>query len=310
MRVDVVLRGMTFQDMQKVVGLGSPRTFWLPESPGDRPASLVAAGLLGGGDGFRLATGVTPVPFRKTIDHVASYLALAEAFPGRFDFGIGSGNAKTLARVGIAPKPALGVVRGLAEALQAARSGTAMQVPLDMPPPSVSAPFFIAAHNRKMIDLACEVADGVLLNVVPASDIEPTLAFVRDRIARHGRDVRIALFQTVALGRTAGGGVDAARQVLGGFLKSPVVQNRLASFGSEYAGRTDLSTAGVRDFAATDVDELDERLALLASSGVDIVGLSVFPAPLVLRKEFPPVPMGDDAIRVTTELLMHLDASV
>jgi alkanesulfonate monooxygenase SsuD/methylene tetrahydromethanopterin reductase-like flavin-dependent oxidoreductase (luciferase family) len=331
MRVDVVLRGMDHATMAECAAAAdtvpeTPLTLWLPESPGDRNPFATAAGLLARTRTVRIGTGVLPVPLRSTVDMLAGALTLQEAFPGRFDLGVGSGNAGTLDRAGVPAGPApLAVARGFLDAVDGLRERSGLAALLDFPRTVPPPPVYLAAHNRRMIELAVSRADGVILNMVPRCDLPAVLEHVRAAAARAGTTPRIGMFQLAAFGPPSVA-TRAARRVLSGFLRSPVVRRRLASFGSPHLAAAQRMAAlppvadddtlaavlpdeVVHDFGVTTPDALRERLDDARDRGLAFVALSVFPAPLRLRKPFPPVPENDAARGATLDLIANLGAA-
>ncbi|MGE5828076.1 MAG: LLM class flavin-dependent oxidoreductase [Micromonosporaceae bacterium] len=321
MRVDVVLRGMSLPAMAECVEAAesapAPVTLWLPESPGDRHSLTTAAALLGRSGRTRIGTGVVPIPLRHTVDLLAGAMTLAEAFPDRFDLGVGSGNVGSLTSAGVVvDRPPLRVVRQFLDAYAQLRARGGLAALVDVPAAVAPPPVFLAAHNRKMIELGVRRADGVILNMVPASDLPATLAHVRASADRSGRAGTLGMFLLAALGSDEVESVRAARRVLIGFLRSPVVRTRLRSFGSRHADLADevallppavddealaraLPAEVVADFAVTSTAALAARLAVARDYGFGFVALSVFPVPLRLRRPFPPVPEEGAALAAT-----------
>jgi alkanesulfonate monooxygenase SsuD/methylene tetrahydromethanopterin reductase-like flavin-dependent oxidoreductase (luciferase family) len=184
----------------------------------------------------------------------------------------------------------------------------------------------LAAHNQQMISLAMRRADGLILNMVPASDLVATLRHVRnasERAGRANRPAQVGMFQLAAFG-PHDAALAAARLVLAGFCRAPAVRKRLHSFHSRHADTADrvaelpptadaaalvelMPADMVEDFAVTSEAALAERTGLAGDLGVDFVALSVFPVPLRLRKSFPPVPEEEAAEQATVEAITIID---
>ena len=325
MRVDVVLRGMNQAAMTECALAADsltdgPVTLWLPESPGDRNPFVTAAVLLTRTRRTRIGTGVVPIPLRSTIGLVAAAMTLEEAFPGRFDLGVGTGNVHALRQAGVADSgPPLAVAERFLLAMAGKRPGSAPLVDIS---PFRRPPFYLAAHNRRMIDLAVRRADGVILNAVAASDLSGAIDHVRACAAAAGTQPAVGMYQLAAFGPPADA-VRSVRRVLAGFLRSPAVRRRLHSFGSPHGPvaetlatlpptSTDDELAAalpddvVEDFGVTSEAALSQRLRLAEGLGVSFVALSVFPTPLRLRKPFPPVPEQRPALEATIDVLMQI----
>jgi alkanesulfonate monooxygenase SsuD/methylene tetrahydromethanopterin reductase-like flavin-dependent oxidoreductase (luciferase family) len=316
LRVDVVLRGMDVAAMTECAVMADmsgevPVTLWLPESPGDRDPFVTAAALLTRTRHVRVGTGVVPIPLRSTVALAAAATTLEEIFPGRFDLGVGTGNVGALRQAGVVePGPPLAIAERFLAALGPLRSA----LPADVTAPA-RPPVYLAAHNRRMIDLAARRSDGVILNAVGASDLSGAVSYFRASAAAAGTNPAVGMYQLAAFG-PSGAAVRAVRRVLAGFLRSPAVRRRLSSFGSSYASVAETvaalsptATDGelavalpdevVHDFGVTSDAALRDRLRLAHDLGLNFVALSVFPAPLRLRKPFPPIPEQGPALEAT-----------
>jgi alkanesulfonate monooxygenase SsuD/methylene tetrahydromethanopterin reductase-like flavin-dependent oxidoreductase (luciferase family) len=325
MRVDVVLRGMDQAAMAECARVADqvsrkPVTLWLPESPGDRNPFATAAFLLGATQRTRVATGVVPIPLRSPIDTLSGALTLAEAFPGRFDLGVGSGNAASLVRAGVHEMGSpLRVATDFLNAAAGVRRRTGVAALLDISPLVEPPKVYLAAHNPRMIQLAVSAADGVLLNIVPSSELPRTIDHVRSAAASAGSRPRIGIYQLAALGETDAS-LRSLRRVLHGFLRSPVIRKRLQAFDSTYCELAEhlvtlppdpsddqltaaIPDEAVLDFGLTGPHALGPRLESMEALGVEFVALSVFPAPLRLRRQFPPVPEQAPAKEATMKAL-------
>jgi alkanesulfonate monooxygenase SsuD/methylene tetrahydromethanopterin reductase-like flavin-dependent oxidoreductase (luciferase family) len=293
-----------------------PVTLWLPESPGDRHAFTTAATLLARTERARIGTGVVPIPLRPTIDVLAAAMTVAETFPGRFDLGVGSGNVASLGAAGVpVTAPPLDVARGFLDAYATLRQRSGVATLVDVPVAVEPPPVLLAAHNKQMINLAVTRADGVILNMVAQSDLDATVAHATRCAGRASTRPRLGLFVPAAFG-ALDDALAAVRQVLAGFLRAPAVRKRLHAFGSRHADLAERIAASppvadnrtlasvisddvVTDFGVVSEQALGERLAEAARLGFAFAALSVFPAPLRLRKAFPPVPEPAAALAAT-----------
>ena len=124
--------------------------------------------------------------------------ALAEAAPGRFCLGVGSGSNVNVERWNGVPfaRPYTRV----GEVVRAVRMAlTGEQMNLDGETVKVSGyrmsrpipgrvPIFIAALQEKMLRQAVRLGDGVCLTWVSADDVKQVVAVVRDEAAKAGKD--------------------------------------------------------------------------------------------------------------------------
>ena len=124
--------------------------------------------------------------------------AIAEAAPGRFCLGIGSGSNVTVERWngGRFAKP-LTRVTEVVQAVRQALDGQAMSVSgetlevsgfrLGRPVPA-SIPIYVAALQERMVRQAVRISDGVITNWLSAPDVKQVADVVRDEARACGKD--------------------------------------------------------------------------------------------------------------------------
>lgn len=151
---------------------------------------------------MRLGTAIANVYTRGPGTLALSAAGLAELAPGRFVLGLGTGSDVIVERWngGRFQRP-LQRMRDMVTVLRAALAGE--RVSLDLPtlrveglrlsrPPAFRGegpvPIYVAALREQMLALAGEVADGVILNWLAASDVPKSVAVVREAARRAGRD--------------------------------------------------------------------------------------------------------------------------
>ena len=184
---------------------------WFPDGDGMRDAMTFAATLAGCTERVRLCTGITPVYTRVPAVLATSTLAINRVAPGRFALGLGSSThtmverwygvpfAKPLTRV----RETVELVRGLLagektryEGATVASHGFRLKERIEG-----AVPIFLAAMGPKMLELAGEMADGVILNHFTPLDRVPFALECLDRGAkRSGRRVEdLEVAQRVAV---------------------------------------------------------------------------------------------------------------
>jgi len=150
-------------------------------------------------ESIRIGVAVTPVYTRTPAVLAASVNVLGQLLPGRFVMGIGSSSQTIMgAWNGIAlDKPVTRVketalmVRSMLAGEKSNFVGATLssrgyrQPPLDDPPP-----IYIAALRPKMIEMAAEVGDGLIVNLWPRSARPKMMAHVRIGAQRAGKDWR------------------------------------------------------------------------------------------------------------------------
>lgn len=154
--------------------------------------------VLAGMTNMRLGTAIANVYTRGPATLAQCAASLAEAAPGRFEFGIGSGSQPIveLWNNGKFHKPATRVkemVQFLRQAFSGERvvfegetfsvNGFRLSRPIPNPPR-----IHVAALREGMLKIAGEVGDGCIINWLSAEDCKKSVAVVREAAKRAGRD--------------------------------------------------------------------------------------------------------------------------
>jgi 5,10-methylenetetrahydromethanopterin reductase len=152
-----------------------------------------------------------------------SSAGLAAVSDGRFILGLGVGNRPAVEdghglkfdRPIEHLRDLIHIVRGLLHGEKVSHSGKAIAVSgvsLGDSAPIDKLPIYIAALGPRMLELAGEVADGVLLSWTAAHYMEEAIQKVRDGAAKAGRDfsevaisgyLRVAVTDDIAAGRAS-----------------------------------------------------------------------------------------------------------
>jgi probable F420-dependent oxidoreductase len=147
---------------------------------------------------MRLGTAIANVFTRGPGTLAMSAASLADLAPGRFCLGIGAGSQPIVEawNGGRFTLPATRV-RETVHVLRAALAGERVvfrgkALSVDgfrlARPPARPVPIFVAALRAGMLRVAGEVADGVILNWLAASDVPRVVSIVREAAAAAGRD--------------------------------------------------------------------------------------------------------------------------
>lgn len=251
----------------------------------------------------RIAVGTAIVNARLRHPALAAMSAatLDELSAGRFTLGLGVANpGLNEGALGLEPVDPVAFARAYVAAVRAVLAGHGDAgggaVPhvrglvLDRPAAPPGPPVHLAGLQPRMLALAGEVADGVLLNLVTPASVDAALAAVGNGLTAAGR-VRTDLLVTCTVPCCLGVGADEARQagreLVVGYALHPAATRIFAATGhgeriAEIAG---LLRAGDRAAALAGVDdrlvedfllhgdgaEVVERLARYAAAGVDRV---------------------------------------
>jgi probable F420-dependent oxidoreductase len=226
------------------------------------PDAFVTMGVIGHATSrIRLGTAIVPMGPRSVPSLAAATATVADASGGRFALGLGVSSEVVVQRWH-------GVVRGrplrrtretvelLRDLLAGGRSDhegeyvrskgfRLREAPAE--PPSI----LLAAMNQRMLELAGEIADGVLLNFVPVSAIDVALDAVRRGAARAKRDALPEILLPVVADVTDDPDASVVRfaREIAFYLSAPPYQSALISYGfedeverGESAGRKATST--------------------------------------------------------------------
>ena len=147
---------------------------------------------------LRLGTAIANVFTRGPATLAMSAAGLADLAPGRFCLGIGAGSQPIVEawNGGRFALPATRV-REMVHVLRAALTGERVvfrgkTLSVDgfrlTRPPAPPVPIYVAALRAGMLQVAGEVADGVILNWLAADDVRRVVGVVREAAARAGRD--------------------------------------------------------------------------------------------------------------------------
>lgn len=187
-------------------------TGWIGEAAGV-DAITTSAVVLSHTERLHMATGVIPVQVRTPVTFGLTLASLDHLAPGRFALGLGLSSPVIVGQWhGLRFSRAIGQIREAVAIIRAAATGervnfegTYYQVknfrffgPIPERPPRI----VLAALGPQMLELAGEVADGVLLNWIPPEAIPAAIARVEAGARRAGRslaDVEIAAFVRVCV---------------------------------------------------------------------------------------------------------------
>ena len=147
---------------------------------------------------LRLGTAIANVFTRGPATLAMSAAGLADLAPGRFCLGIGAGSQPIVeawngGRFALPATRVREMVHVLRTALAGERvvfHGKALSVDgfRLTRPPARPVPIYVAALRAGMLQVAGEVADGVILNWLAAADVPHVVGVVREAAARAGRD--------------------------------------------------------------------------------------------------------------------------
>ncbi len=274
--VSLVDGALTLPDLAGVAARAAAAgydTIWTNETPG-RDAFMILASWAPVTGTARLGIGVSPVYVRPPLTAAGAAAALTAMAGPRLVLGIGSGHREAARRnFGIDQPPPLAAVRDygtitrrLLAGERVSYEGEAFSLESAALPhtPAGPVPVVVGAMGPKMLEVAAECTDGVLVNWTSPAALAELAGRLRDRA---GAGFEISAYVRVAVS----GHREAARAALAadfaGYLRLPAYRAHLARQGHpEVAAAVGMAwEAGGRDAAAAALP--DEVLAQYGAFG-------------------------------------------
>ncbi len=230
--------------------------FWLADA-GGVDALTMSALVLARTERIRVGIAVVPV-YTRTPPVLAATLATLDSLaPGRFVLGLGSSSHFMMEGWhGVPFERPVARVRETVELIRLILSGEKTSYEGDVvrsrgyqqPRVATHIPIHLAALRPRMIDLAAQQAEGIILNLFPRAALPRVFGTVDEALARHGRDrssVEVATRVSVTVTDDRGAARDAFRQAFIPYYATPSYNSFLS-----WAGRPDVADA-VREGWAT-----------------------------------------------------------
>ena len=193
---------------------------------------------------LRLGNGIVPIYPRHPVAMAQAALTLSEMTAGRFILGVGvSHRASMEAALGLTLREPLAVIREYVAVLRGAVNGTAkfqgrhyrVNWSLAVPERPPAPPIYLAALSRNMLELAGEIADGVVLWLCSPSYVRdvavPALQRGRGRAGKTLAGFEIAAAVPLAISDDAPAALTAFRAELSRYLTLPFYRAMLESSG-------------------------------------------------------------------------------
>ena len=254
---------------------------WLAETGGAESFALAAA-IAHATERITLGTAIVPVFNRTPAVLAMAAGTVAQLSGGRFILGLGSSSHAMIERWnGVPFERPLTRVRETVEVVRAALSGAKTDfqgATLQSRGfhlgclPERPVPIYLAALREKMLRLAGEIGDGVIVNLFPVTALPRILAAYRDGAKQAGRNAEsnevVCRFQVAVTDD-----VPAARQLVRGFYAAYVAQPVYNKFFA-WCGFEDEAAAIAEGFARGDrkatnaavSDDLVDRVTLLGTA--------------------------------------------
>jgi alkanesulfonate monooxygenase SsuD/methylene tetrahydromethanopterin reductase-like flavin-dependent oxidoreductase (luciferase family) len=230
-RTGLVLRDpLSWPDLRQVVQTAEATGYeavFVPESAG-REAFTTLTGFALATSSLRVGTGVVTVRSRAPEITAMAVATLQDLSGGRAILGLGSGSPSTRSD---GPGP-IELVRRYVAALRRLLAGEPAederlglaQTQLGLPDQSEAVPIWLAALGDRMVRLAGEVADGVLLNWCTPERVASARRLIAESAERAGRDpgqVTVAVYVRACLGLEEPVAVEALKDMAGRYSAIP-----------------------------------------------------------------------------------------
>src|SRR5216117_3280360 len=256
-------------------------SLWIADTGAGPDPFVVAAMAAGATRRARIGTAVVPLYTRAPAVHAAGAGSVAQLAPGRFILGLGVSSETIVDTWGGVPfrrpltrmRETVAVLRQMLAGERETFDGKTVRTRnfrlVSQPPAPV--PIYVAALMPPMLELAGEIADGVILNFMPAEAVPRMLAHVRTGAVRAGRDAAelevVARFQTVVTDDVPRAR-DAIRQMMGPYFATSVYNRFVAWCGFAEEARALDAAWRARDRArnvAAVTDDMVDHLAIIGT---------------------------------------------
>src|SRR5437867_9721089 len=225
-------------------------SLWIADTGAGPDAFVVAALAAGVTRRVRLGTAVVPIYTRALSVHAAAAGSVAQLAPGRFVLGLGISSETIVDAWGGVPfrrpfarmRETVSVLRQMLAGERVTFDGKTVRTRnfrLVSPPPA-PVPIYVAALMPPMLELAGEIADGVILNFMPVEAVPRMLEHVRKGAARAGRDLAtlevVSRFQVVVTDDPPAAR-SALKHMMGPYFATSVYNRFVAWCGFPHASR-------------------------------------------------------------------------
>lgn len=295
---------------------------WVPEGRGRELGATLGAMAVSTST-IRLATGILPIFSRPPALVAMAAATLADLTGGRFGLGLGAGHPSVVEDgYGASYRQPLVAMREYVHILRRLLRGERLGAPgrifrvadfqLESQPPH-RVPIYIAALGEKMLRLAGEIADGVILNWSSPQRVGHAAGIARESAQMAGRDpasVDVVCFVRAAVTDEPGQAWQVLRRLVATYAAMPAYARMLeeAGFAGEVAAvQAAWAAGGVNAAAAALSDDLVRELGVVGPAAECRSGLARYRdagADLVAAYPFPVGPDAALSLRATIEALM------
>ena len=273
------------RDVVEMAGLAEEQgyeTVWVPEGAGTDALTQLTA-ISGSTSKVRLGTGILPIYFRTPTLLAMSAASLDDISQGRFILGLGVGHRGTVESVHGTPfdrplrrmRETVEIVRRLLRGERVTFEGRVFKLhgsSLGLNPERPDLPIYLAALRPQMIELAGEIADGVLLNMASPTYLQQAVEHLRIGANRAGRvpqDVDVACYVRTAVVDDPARARPAFQRLVARYFSMPFYRDYFSQcgFGEEVAAASRALELGDTDGAADVIsDTMQSELGIFGSA--------------------------------------------
>ena len=271
-----------YQELSSQAEKGGFEAVWVPEGGGrDSLTSLATIAMMT--EKVKLGTGILPIFARTPTNTAMGAAGMAAVSDGRFMLGLGVGHAPTVeSRDGIPFKQPMTRMRETILIVKALLAGekvnfTGKQFKLTgasmgASTPKSKVPIYIAALGPQMLELAGELADGVLMNWTAVDYLGEAIGHIKRGTEKAGRDlseIDIAGYVRVAVGDDVSTSRDSLRYQVARYASNPFYRNFFAEtgFDEEMSDAAAALADGNLDKAADSITvEMQDQVAVVGTA--------------------------------------------
>ncbi|HEU4367604.1 MAG TPA: LLM class F420-dependent oxidoreductase [Methylomirabilota bacterium] len=290
MRLGIVLAGLTPLPLAEFVAAAREaeargyHTAWLGETSG-HDALVMSTVVATHTTRLNVANGVLPVQTRTPVILGMATATLNHLAPGRFALGLGLSSRVIVQQWhGLPFSTALAQIREAVEIVRKVAGGERVTVDgkfyrvrnfrLTAPQPAAPVRVYLAALGPEMLELAGEIADGVLLNWIPPEAVAASIAHLEAGARRAGRTLEgfeIASFVRACVTDDLAAARETLARDITGYATVDVYQAFFRTAG--YADEVDAVSAA---WAAGDRAGAVKRISPRMLDGLGVVGDEAF----------------------------------
>ena len=280
---DPELRPEDFKSLALMAEQRGYETLWMTEGSGGRDALTQLTAIACATSRINVGPGILPIFGRTPLMTAMSAAGLASVSGGRFILGLGVGNRHAVESGHGVPyqrpldrlRETISIVRRLLQGDEVEHQGRLFQMSgasLGAVLPETPVPIYIAALGPRMLELAGEMADGVLLSWTGGGRLEQSIERVHAGAARAGRDpsaIDIAGYVRVAVVDDIESAQPALRGQIARYARNPYYRTffRQCGYGEEMAIAEQSLERGDLDAASEAISpEMQRELAVIGTA--------------------------------------------